>query len=159
MNDKVCISTCFAYKKIKKIHSIRAKIKKKCIHLYINKRIKADLRILIVLELPWLGERRQGSEIEGPVLTDQLALHLPRETDSVGAPLERGRTTCRLWQQLRGAEADRVVAGEQDGGLTLGRDWSREEMDWMLDSRLAFIVYYYLFWPVDLKPSLMSFQF
>lgn len=93
---------------------------------------KADLRIFFALELPRLREGRQGSEGEGLVLTHQLTLHLLGETDGVGAPLEGGRTSRRLRQQLRGAAAGRLVAGEQDGGLTLGCNWNR---DGALDSR------------------------
>lgn len=83
------------------------------------------LRISSVAELPRLGEGGQGSEVERLMMADQLALHLLRGTNGAGAPLKRGWTTCRLWEQLWRAVACRLVAGEQYGRLTLTRGWKR----------------------------------
>lgn len=44
----------------------------------------------LMLELPGVGEGRQGSQVEGLVMAHQLALHLPGQADSVGLPLEGG---------------------------------------------------------------------
>lgn len=77
-------------------------------------------------ELPRLGEGGQGAEVEGLVLAHQLALHLPRGTHSAGPPLKRGRTTCRLREQLWGAGARGLITGEQYGRLTLSGGWRRE---------------------------------
>lgn len=80
-----------------------------------------DLRILLVSKLPRLCARGQRSKVVGLVLADQFTLHLPRGTDYTGPPLERGGATFRLREQPRGAVAFRLVAREQNGGLTLSR--------------------------------------
>lgn len=72
-------------------------------------------------KLPRLCERGQRSKVEGLVLADQLTLHLPRGTSYIGLPLESGGTPIRLREQLWGAMACRLVAGEQNGGLTFAR--------------------------------------
>lgn len=82
-----------------------------------------NLRISFVAELPWLGEGRQDSEVKRLMLADQLALHLPRGTNGAGVPLERGRATVRLREELGGADASGLVAGEKDGRLTLAGGW------------------------------------
>lgn len=41
-------------------------------------------------ELPGLGQGRQGSEVEGPVLAHQCAVHLFWGTNDAGPPLEGG---------------------------------------------------------------------
>lgn len=89
-------------------------------------RLNPDLRVSFVAELPRLSEGGQCSKVERLMLADQLTLHLPRRTDGVGLPLESGRTTRRLWEQLWGAVACRLVAGEEYGGLTFTRGWRTE---------------------------------
>ncbi len=82
-------------------------------------------------ELPGLGEGGQGSEVKGLMLADQFTLHFLRGTNGAGPPIKCGRTTRCLREQLRRAVACRLVAGEQDGRLTLPSfpSWKREKTE------------------------------
>lgn len=86
---------------------------------------RVHLLVALVLELPGVGERRQGAQVEGLVVAHQLALHLPGQADGAGLPLEGGRAAGRLGQQLRAAVAGGLVAREEDGRLALGAGWER----------------------------------
>lgn len=83
-----------------------------------------NLRISLAGEPPRLGAGRHGSQIERMMLAHQFALHLCWRTDGAGFPLERGQAAGGLGQQLRGAVACKVFAGEEDGRLALRRSWN-----------------------------------
>lgn len=70
-----------------------------------SSREKLNIRCFVVAELPRLGERGEGAQVEGLVLVHQLTLHLLRWAHSHGFPLEGGSAAPCLTQQLWGAMA------------------------------------------------------
>lgn len=70
-----------------------------------SSREKLNIRCFVVAELPRLGERGEGAQVEGLVLVHQLTLHLLGWAYSRGSPLEGGSAASCLTEKRWGAVA------------------------------------------------------